>query len=497
MLRSLVIVAVALVSWVAADAAFQVDPSIAPRTFPHYWEQCVGSCHALMGLRADWRAQMTQSARELGWKMVRFHGLFDDDMSVLLQAPTPSGGQWQISMFNVFAVFDFLRSINMRPFVELSFMPEALASSSATIFHYKGNISPPRDWNLWASFIQQVVQALVDRYGIEEVAQWAFEVWNEPNCGFWSGTIDQYFTLLNYTYRAVKAVSPRLRVGGPATCQSGYIRETVAYCNAQGIKLDFISTHEYPTDIMPVARDIMARVVAQARKDAAGLPVYYTEFNDGLWYGGEQRHDTPYASAFIVQNVADLDGQLDVLSWWTFSDLFEEGGFQPDPFWQETGWGLLDNYGIAKPSYRAYQMLHAAGNMRLNVTGTHPTVGVLASTTAASGSATLQFILYNHDVPTQPPVTQTVTVTVSGVASRTTQTKALTRYVDDTHANAPALWRGAMKKPMYPTADQLAQLTQASQVTDDSVSLTRSGNDLQFTITLPPEGIASVYVPLS
>jgi xylan 1,4-beta-xylosidase len=78
----------------------------------------------------------------------------------------------------VFSTYDFLLSIGMRPIVELSFMPQALASNvSETVFHYEGGISPPNDWNVWSTFIQGFVQALVDRYGLAEVSQWLFEVW--------------------------------------------------------------------------------------------------------------------------------------------------------------------------------------------------------------------------------------------------------------------------------------------------------------------------------
>ena len=134
-----------------------------------YWELCVGSCHAATALRADYQAQLEQCHKELGFRYVRFHGLFDDDMSVVCKHMLT--GQITVSFVNIDKVFDFLLSIGMKPFVELSFMPEALASGSKTIFHYKGNTTPPRDSAQWAWFIEQFVRHIEDRYGRNEVRQ--------------------------------------------------------------------------------------------------------------------------------------------------------------------------------------------------------------------------------------------------------------------------------------------------------------------------------------
>ncbi|KAJ4454920.1 putative glycoside hydrolase family protein [Paratrimastix pyriformis] len=251
----------------ATAAEFVVTPTVVGE-FPHYYENCVGSCHALMALRADWREQMKKAHDELGFKMVRFHGLFDDDMSVLLSVT--ENGTLQLSLYNVFSVFDFLRSIDMRPIVELSFMPEALASGKDTIFHYKGNITPPKSYAQWNDFIRQFMQGLIAPFdGPSPVIL-------SLNCGFFTGTQAQYFELLENTVRTIKGVDTRIPVGGPATCQTAWIAETVAYAQQHNFPLDFVSTHEYPTDVEPVRRDIMKQVVLKARAQAGGLPVFYT-----------------------------------------------------------------------------------------------------------------------------------------------------------------------------------------------------------------------------
>src|SRR5262249_11385384 len=148
------------------------------------------------------------------------------------------------SFFNADRIVDFLLSIGMRPFVELSFMPEALASGPATVFHYRGNITPPVDHGAWAELIRRLAGHLVARYGAAEVRQWFFEVWNEPNLrDFWAGTRDEYFELYRYTALALKGVDGGLRVGGPATAKEEWLTEFLDFCERNDLPADFVSTH--------------------------------------------------------------------------------------------------------------------------------------------------------------------------------------------------------------------------------------------------------------
>jgi xylan 1,4-beta-xylosidase len=188
------------------------------KVFPHYWEGCVGSCHAVMGLRADWREQLEKTHRELGFQYVRFHGLLDDAMSVCVQESDDSVGskesKLRYSFFNVDSIFDFLLSIGMKPFIELGFMPSAIASGTITCFHYKANITPPADYQQWEALIRTLTQHLVDRYGLKEVRSWFFEIWNEPNLQFfWAGSQEDYFKLYEHSARAIESVDTQLRVG--------------------------------------------------------------------------------------------------------------------------------------------------------------------------------------------------------------------------------------------------------------------------------------------
>ena len=135
------------------------------------------------------------------------------------------------SFFNVDQIVDFLLSIGMKPFVELSFMPGALAAGDKTVFHYRGNVTAPKDYGQWAALVGKLVAHWVERYGVAEVRAWFFEVWNEPNLEYFgSGRQSDYFTLYSHSARAIKAVDAALRVGGPATAMNAWITDFREFC---------------------------------------------------------------------------------------------------------------------------------------------------------------------------------------------------------------------------------------------------------------------------
>jgi beta-xylosidase len=153
------------------------------------------------------------------------------------------------SFLNVDRVFDFILSIGMRPFVELSFMPKAIASGKKTVFSYQGNVTPPKSLRAWAVLVRKLASHWIKRYGRAEVREWFFEVWNEPNLkAFWTGTKDDYFELYGTTAAALKRVDPLLNVGGPATAKDAWIPEFLQMCSRECVAVDFVSTHHHPTD---------------------------------------------------------------------------------------------------------------------------------------------------------------------------------------------------------------------------------------------------------
>jgi hypothetical protein len=221
------------------------------------WELAIGSCHAYTLLREDVRSHFEKIHKSCGIQSIRCHGLFDDDMQVVFYNDEH---KIEYSFFNIDSIYDWMMRVGLKPFVELSFMPEALASDpTKTVFHYKGIVSLPRDMNEWSAFIRAFAAHLEERYGKKEVRSWHFEVWNEPNLGgdilnfktgFFAGSQEQYFELYRVTALALKKVDSKLIVGGPATSNNRWLPEFRDYCQKHAVPLDFLSTHHYPTDVI-------------------------------------------------------------------------------------------------------------------------------------------------------------------------------------------------------------------------------------------------------
>lgn len=471
---------------------FKLDAAAKTTDFPHYWEQCVGSCHGYTALREDYRQQLKKAHDELGFQYVRFHGLFDDDMCVCVEKKDHMGNSQGIvyNFLNLDSIFDFLLSIGMKPFLELGFMPSCLASGDTTCFHYKGNVTPPKDYRLWNDFIRAFVLHCEERYGADEVKQWFFEVWNEPNLTFFfAGTQDQYFELYANTARTIKEVDKNLRVGGPATSINAWIPDFIAYCEKNGVPLDFVSTHHYPTDdplwknsdmsmeeffttmgdqFGKYERGILKKMTAKAHQEAGKYPLYYTEWNTSAMTGDDQ-HDECYAASMIAKVLADNDGLVKGYSYWTFTDIFEEGSQLPGAF--HGGFGLQSVYGVEKPAYRLFQMFHGLGCERVPAESGDPAanVEVLATKTEKG----LRLIAYNHNVPGEPMREEEVKIDLSGFGTP----KKVTLYrIDGDHVNPKKAWQ-EMGAPEYLNAEQVNALRRSAELVPEE-----GNGELHFTV---------------
>src|SRR5262249_25518281 len=206
-----------------AQDSIIVDGSAPAHSFPHFWEQMFGSGRAVLSLRDDYRKDLRAVKQATDFKYVRFHAIFHDEVGLYDENEQ---GTPIYNFSYVDQIYDGLLANGVRPFVELSFMPKKLASKEILqAFWYKPNVSPPKDWNRWDDLITQFTKHLIERYGIDEVSQWYFEVWNEPNLDFWGGEPRQatYWQLYDHSARALKAVNPKLRVGGPTTAQAAWV----------------------------------------------------------------------------------------------------------------------------------------------------------------------------------------------------------------------------------------------------------------------------------
>jgi xylan 1,4-beta-xylosidase len=458
----------------------------------HFWEHTVGSDHAPVALRADWQSQLRRCHDELGFRFVRFHGLLSDDMGTLICHDE----KLLYSFFNADQIIDFLLSIGMKPFVELSFMPKALASGNTTVFNYQANVTPPKDYKQWAVLISRLVSHWVERYGVGCVRDWFFEVWNEPNLKqFWTGTREDYFKLYRYTVEAIKDVDAALRVGGPATAANEWIEEFLDFCEKNDLPADFVTTHHYPTDafgsedddtetqLAKSRRSILREQAQDVRRRARGRPVYYTEWNTSS-NPRDPLHDEPYAAAFLTKTVMEASGLVEGYSFWTFSDIFEENYFPSVPF--HGGFGLLSLHGIPKPTYRTFELLHHIGNELLLVDGSHETVDAWV----VRQGHTLTVLITNHALPRHPIKTEQVQIKLSNAPKKCS---AYVERIDEAHANARAMWR-EMGEPEYLSVPEVERLQEASRVWKEPHPWEYVNESLYLDITLPPHALAAITV---
>ncbi len=462
------------------------------KAFRHFWEHTVGSGHAPLALRADWQAQMLRCHQELGFQHVRFHALLSDEMGTLLCEEN----QLLYLFFNADQIVDFLLSIGMKPFVELSFMPETLASGSTTVFSYRANVTPPKDYDQWATLVQKLVEHWISRYGAAEVRTWFFEVWNEPNlAAFWTGGQDGYFRLYSCTVAAIKGVDSSIQVGGPATADNQWIPEFLAFCRKNSVPVDFISTHHYPTDafgtpgadtvtqLEHAPRGIMKTQVSAVRQEAGDLPLYYTEWNISS-NPRDPMHDEPFAAAFATKIVMEAHGLVQGYSFWTFSDIFSENYFPSVPF--HGGFGLLNIHGIAKPIYRAFQLLHGLGSELLEVGGSHPTIDVWV--VCKEKSATV--LITNLAMPRHPIQTELLHLRLLDAPVPKT---AWIERIDEVNEIATAFWH-KMGLTEYLSALEVKELAQASSLRVEPLSWIREQDELEFHVSLPAQSVTAITV---
>jgi len=470
---------------ITIDLAAKISP------FPHYWEQSFGSGRAALALRESYRNDLREAKKITDFRYVRFHAIFHDELGVYDE---DENGNPEFNFTYIGQIYDGLLQNGVRPFVEISFMPKKLASrQDLHPFWYKQNVAPPKDYTKWDLLIRNFAQFLVDRYGVDEVAQWYFEVWNEPNIDFWSGDPKQetYFELYDHTAKALKAVNPRLRVGGPSTSSAHWVDDFLAHVAKEKVPIDFVSTHGYSDDSVedlfgthdeiPVEKRACKAVEKVHKQVLASpypqMPLFWTEWNVA-GYSELFARDTSYSATATAQTIRDCDGMLDILSFWTFSDVFEENGPSRTPF--PSIFGLLAAGGIKKPSYYAFSLFHRLGTTRL----ANPAENVLV-TKRDDGS--IAIAVWNLIPPTQSGIARTFELEIRGLKGAAS---ALVSRIDADHANTLAAYK-RMGSPRYPTKAQIDQLNRESALQPPAPHPLLNGH---LSLTLPPNGFALLEI---
>ncbi len=467
-----------------------VDAAAPTRPFPHFWEHMFGSGRAVLSLRESYRDDLRTVRGATALSYVRFHGILDDDIGVY------SEGRRGKPIYNfsyVDQVYDGLLANGVRPFVELSFMPSRLAQRNIRhSFWYHPVVSPPRDYRHWDALITALARHLVQRYGIDEVSHWYFEVWNEPNLDFWAGNPKQatYWTLYDHTARSLKAVDARLRVGGPATAQAAWVAAFIRHCQQYGVPVDFVSSHVYGDDSKKdifgtsghISREYMvcsavAKVHAEIQASPQpSLPLIWSEFNASFSNHSDVT-DAAFMGPWLAETVRQCDGLVQDMSYWTFSDVFEEQGVVKTPFYG--GFGLLAVGGIPKPAFNAFALLHQLGEQRLANDSTDTLV-----TRRADGALVIALWNYLDVGATGSP--RQVAIQVSDLNANT----ASIQQVDPEHGDALVEYE-KMGSPGYPTAAQLTQLRAAAALAPPVVRHLDAGS---LQLEIPPDGLMLVTI---
>jgi len=515
----------------------RVTASAPGKPLRHVWSACVGAGRANEGLRAAWQQQLRRAVGECGFGYLRFHGLFHDDMFVYREdkAGNPVYN-WQY----LDALFDTMLEIGIRPFLELGFSPRAMASKLETAFWWKSHGSPPKDAAKWGAFVSAFASHCLSRYGRDEIRRWYFEVWNEPNLGpFFSGTKTQYFELYRTTAQAIKAADPALRVGGPATSnfvpdsrfdgetedfaigtatlqkdpdsiawRPVWVEQFLRWCAQRQVPVDFVSTHPYPTDFaldghgeyQGVSRKREATVedMRLLREIVRRSPYPNAEIHCTEWSSSptprDHTHDFPQAATYVAMTNLEGAAAVDSLSYWVFTDIFEESG-AGDAIWHG-GFGMINFQGLPKPVFHAYRFLHQLGVETISQDHGH------IVTRHADGRITALLYHYPREMRATVPIARTadeawttlklgspkqVQLAIEGLPAKTT-------FAVET-LDADSGWtRGAWERmgcPEPPSREQIANLQKASQPSMNHLETSKPGT-LDTTFTLKPWAVVLI-----
>ena len=470
----------------------EVDANAPSHPFPHFWEKMFGSGRAILSLRDSYRNNLRETRRITALEYVRFHAIFHDEVG-FYDEDASGGAVYNFSYID--QIYDGLLQSGVRPFVELSFMPKKLSSDANALhpFWYKQNVAPPKDWNRWGQLVELFARHLVQRYGEPEVAQWYFEVWNEPNLDFWAGNPKEssYYELYDESAKALKRVSSRLRVGGPATAQAAWADRFLAHCKEKNVPVDFVSTHVYGNDKSEdvfgthehISRnEMVCRAVKKVHEQIAAsayprMPLIWSEYNAD--YGNDPAvTDSAYMGPFLANTIRECDGLTNMMSYWTFSDVFEEQGVVKKPFYG--GFGILAERGIPKPAFNDFALLHRLGEARVEVRSDSALV-------TRRGDGSLAIAVWNLFLPEEEGAAKTVTLHFHSLP----QSRSARITIVDKEHGSPLPAYARMGSPAFPSRAQIDELRGAAALPGPESRAITNGS---LTITLQPHALALIEI---
>jgi len=478
-----------------------------------FFDLSVGSDYPGTLIRDDSQAQLKVTVDELGFRYIRFHAIFHDVLGTVRVEDGKTAYNWS----KIDQIYDDLQARHIRPFVELGFTPKALATSQNSIFYWNGNTSHPKP-EAWRSLVDSFIRHIEEHYGKDEVRTWFFEVWNEPNLsGFWEGGDQKaYFELYDLTAKTIKSVDPALRVGGPSTAGAAWVPEFLAHVKQSGAPVDFVTTHTYgvqggfldeegksDTKLDPSPDAIIGDVQRVREQISAspfpGLPLYFTEWGTS-YTPRDSVHDSYISAPYILTKLKASQGLLQGMSYWTYTDLFEEPGPPTAPF--QGGFGLLNPQGIRKPAYFAYKYLHALQGESLRTND--------AQAMLATQDGTVTAVIWDFEQPDQKVSNRSFyTKPIPSHAAAPVQLQ-LTHFVPNAdyrlevhrtgyHANDAYSAYIEMGSPKELSVVQIEHLKELTRDLPETVNAVRSGRTgtVEFVVPMNSNDIVLVKITRS
>jgi len=460
---------------------------------------CIGTGRMGLALQKAYIEQLALVQSDIGFSHIRGHGLFSDDMAIYQEYEDADGKKHAEYNFTYLdMVMDSYLELKIRPFLELGFMPEKMASGDQTVFYWKGNITPPADYNNWKALICATLSHLIDRYGEEEVVTWPIEVWNEPNLpGFWKDAdMEEYFRLFKESFVAIKELNEGFKVGGPAICgvdDVRWLREFLEFCVKEDIKPDFITRHHYMFDkpdnvghyrygALRDTHDTLnelktSRELIDGYELTKGLPMHITEFNTS-YCPDSPVHDTVKNAAYIAWQISHMGQYSDSYSYWTFGDIFEEKGVPFTPF--HGGFGLVANGLIKKPTYWTFEFFKSLQGECMECSDDLTLVklpdgsyrGVAYNLCTDKDSASNLPIEINFEVDKDAGKTFTV----------------ITKLVDEDHANPVSVWHD-LGEPSSLSKQQLKLLRDCAVPYIQTELINSENGSLKVSLILNPNAV--------
>ena len=494
------------------------------------WQTGLGNCHAYLLHRTDVCEHIKLAHDELGIRYLRCHGVLDDDMLTfqrmgdcrMFSAVPGKNKIKEINFRQVGHVYDNLLACGVKPFVELSFMPSALAKGKKLGLRYNPNITMPKSLEMWSDYIRRFIRFLLDRYGNEEVESWYFEVWNEPDLScFFAGTQKDYFRLYEATARAIKREDEKLRVGGPSTSACKWLPEFLRFCETNHVPCDFVSTHHYPGDafgnfinfanvkhMFSASRDAvknsvplsvamrnmfflpedakrwekgaLAKMDKEAKRQVGDRPLFITEWNSMAVFGSPV-HDEKYSAAFAVKSCLDLDGSAQAYMFWCCSDLFEEQFMLPRPF--VGSYGVVSNDGIPKPNFWGFKLLSGLYPNRLK-TEKHDKIDFGAFTDGKNVQILLTPQSGDYYENERYEIEFTLDFAAAGVS---------VQRIDDAHCNPKRAWaeRG---EPDNLTPAEVSEIREKTRLIEEPLAFTAENGKTSIRVALSTNDVYLITV---